>query len=282
LQLVEKRKLGRGLESLLSQQAIDSLEAKIKLATVLIDDITLNENQPRQRMRDLESLTKSIKDHGVLQPVLVTLKDDGYLLIAGERRLRAAKAAGLKEIPARIIELANEKELMELSLVENIQREDLDAIELAQAYQQLMDSHQLTQSDLAEALGMDRSTIANTLRLLKLCEEVQDLIIAGELSEGHARTLVGLPDEEQISRAKQILDQGLTVRQAEAVVPSKKKVVDKIKTDEDPEIKALSARLMQKYATKVEIQAPDNKGKGKIILEYYSLEELNRLLDLLS
>jgi ParB family chromosome partitioning protein len=229
----------------------------------------------------LETLAASIRAHGVIQPVLVTETIDGFQLVAGERRVRAARMAGLERIPAVIRQLAD-REQLELALVENLQREDLDPIEAAQAYRQLIDEFAFTHEDLASRVGRARSTVANTLRLLDLHDDVQRALGEGAISEGHARAIGGLPTEAQPKVLAVVLEGGLSVRQVEELVrrvrepklsggdPSRDRTPD-------PEIERVEEDLRQALGTKVRL-ARSRRG-GRIVIEYYSDEELSRLYD---
>jgi ParB family chromosome partitioning protein len=271
--------LGRGLASLIPQRPQSGGSA----TEIPLDRIRENPRQPRTRMADdaLETLAASIRAHGVIQPVLVTETIDGFQLVAGERRVRAARMAGLERIPAVIRQLAD-REQLELALVENLQREDLDPIEAAQAYRQLIDEFAFTHEDLASRVGRARSTVANTLRLLDLHDDVQRALGEGAISEGHARAIGGLPTEAQPKVLAVVLEGGLSVRQVEELVrrvrepklsggdPSRDRTPD-------PEIERVEEDLRQALGTKVRL-ARSRRG-GRIVIEYYSDEELSRLYD---
>lgn len=263
--------------------------------TVRISEVEPNRDQPRKVFDEekLEELAESIKTYGLLQPILVQKRDGYYEIIAGERRWRAALKAGLKEIPV-IIREYSEKEILELSLIENIQREDLNPIEEAQAFKRLMDEFDMGQADVAQRVSKSRSAVANALRLLKLQEPVQKMVIDGKLSMGHARALLPLEiAEEQISVAEKIVDKQLSVRETEKLVKniqntaSADKEKDKKSTEqeEDPSIaviyKQIEERLQQTLHTKVAIQRKRN-GHGKLLIDFYNSDDLEKIIDRLS
>jgi ParB family chromosome partitioning protein len=253
---------------------------------ILISRISPNPYQPRKRFNpeDLASLRASIADHGVLQPILVSETATGYQLVAGERRLRAAQAAGLDRIPAVIRQLVDRDQL-ELALVENLQRADLDPIETADAYRQLMNRFGLSQDDIAARVGRARSTVANTLRLLELATEVQAAVADGRLSEGHGRALGGLPPEHQNRVLDSVIGQELSVRQTEELVrrlrePKPEPAEAPATKQSDPELERVEEELRRALGTKVSL-ARSRRG-GRIVIEYYSDEELGRLYDRLT
>ena len=274
-----KTALGRGLESLLPEKG----EEVIKID---IEKILPNEQQPR-KVFDNEALTDlsaSIKEKGVLQPVIVSRVGDGtFRLIAGERRWRAAHAAGLKKIPALIKEVSSQDSL-EIALIENIQREDLNPLETAEALSRLSIDYNITQETLSRRVGKDRATIANYLRILKLPDEIKSLINSNSLSLGHAKAILAIDGvQKQVEAAREIVKGGLSVRATEALSkklagPSPKPKVKK-KQDKLPEVADLENRLTQSLGTKVKIHNKDKR--GTIEIEYYSLDELDRLLEVL-
>jgi ParB family chromosome partitioning protein len=272
--------LGRGLASLIPQRHTN--EAAI--VEVALARITPNPYQPRRRMDDagLEELAASIREHGVLQPVLVTETLDGYQLVAGERRVRASRLAGLERIPALVRQLADRDQL-EVALVENVQRADLDPIDEATAYRQLLDEFGLTQERIAERVGKSRAAIANTMRLLDLHADVQAAIAEGRLSEGHGRALGGLPADGQAHVLGTVIDQGLSVRQTEELVRrlrAPRTPPEPASTPAsrlDPDLERVEEDLRQKLGTKVSLSR-SRKG-GRIVIEYYSDEELGRLYE---
>jgi ParB family chromosome partitioning protein len=255
---------------------------------VPIDSIEPNPLQPRSRFDQakLNELAQSIAENGVVQPLVVRPKGAGYELIAGERRWRAAQLLGLSDIPITILNVPDDK-LLELALIENIQREELNPIEEAQAYQKLIETIGLTQEVLAKRVGRDRSYITNYLRLLKLPEDLQLLVQEGELSTGHARTILALTDEgAQRSLAKKIVDQGLSVREVERLVRDGMPAANRPKTQsrartQDPNVAAAETRLRRKFGTKVRIIQQPGSQRGRIELEFYSGDDLNRLYELL-
>lgn len=289
------RGLGRGLESLIPT-SVKSDKTEASAQTVLISQIRPNRFQPRHRFSEdtLKELSDSIRQQGLIQPLIVTLtepaaegKEQQFELIAGERRWRAAKMAGLSEVPI-IVKKVSEKEQFQFSLIENLQREDLNAIEEALAFRRLMGEFQLTQEQLAQTLGKSRVVIANTLRLLNLPQSLQDAVADGTISAGHARNLVSISDEKmQKEVAEKILQEKISVREVEKIVSDWKQAMDsgkiKISKRKDPEIRNLEEVLQQNLGTKVEIKA---KGKGKEIkgtvsISYYSLDDLERLANIL-
>lgn len=291
-----KKGLGRGLESLFgfyddeSNNIITNQEQKpIKkgvrdVTEIDITKIVPNPNQPRKNFDEsaLQDLASSIKVHGVIQPlVLNKIADDKYLIIAGERRWRASKLAGLASVPA-VIKDYTEKQIKEIALIENLQREDLNPVEAARAIKQLMEEYNLTQETVSERIGKSRSSIANTLRLLTLYPEVVDMIESGRLSSGHARALVVVEDTtQQIKLAKQACDGKMSVRDLEKAVknllnPTKPKSTTV--QEQSLELKELILDMQRVFATKVSAIGNDNK--GRIYIDYYSRDDLDRLSDL--
>lgn len=269
--------LGRGLSSLIPQRS----GGETAVVDVPLARIRPNPYQPRRHMDDagLQELAASIREHGVLQPVLVTESLDGYQLIAGERRVRASRLAGLERIPALVRQLADRDQL-EVALVENVQRADLDPIEEALAYRQLIDEFGLTQEQVSDRVGKARATVANTLRLLDLHSDVQAAIADGRITEGHGRALAGLPKDGQAQVLKTVLAQGLSVRQAEELVrrlrepkPTAAPSAQRL----DPDLERVETHLRERLGTKVSLNR-SRKG-GRIVIEYYSDEELNRLYE---
>lgn len=260
-----------------------SRETLIKLSR-----IEPNEGQPRKQFDEetLKELADSMKDYGVLQPLLVKRKGDNFQIIAGERRWRAAKIAGLKEVPV-IIREYNKQQSVEIALIENVQRADLNPIEEALAYQQLMQEFGLKQEEIALRVSKNRATITNSIRLLKLAEPVQKLLISGEISSGHARALLGLEEkEQQIALASQIVEKGLNVRQVEKLVKmmTKPQKEEKEEEGEGKDLSFIFRDLEEKMkgimGTKVMIHQKD-KNKGRIEIEYYSASELERIVELI-
>jgi ParB family chromosome partitioning protein len=273
--------LGRGLASLIPQRNAGQ-PATVEIP---VGRIGANPRQPRKRFdaEGLASLTASIAEHGVLQPILVTETIDGYQLVAGERRLRAAQAAGLDRIPAVIRQLADRDQL-ELALVENLQREDLDPLETADAYRQLIDEFGFSQDDLASRVGKARSTVANTLRLLELAPGIQAAVADGRLTEGHGRALGGLATEFQDRVLDSVIGQELSVRQTEELVrrlrEPKPRPEGPPTRQADPDLERLEEDLRRALGTKVSL-ARSRRG-GRIVIEYYSDEELGRLYERLT
>jgi ParB family chromosome partitioning protein len=272
-----KSALGKGLGALIPGGAGEVVELEL-------DKISPGREQPRKVFHDesLKELAASIREKGVLQPLLVGRSEDGgFSLIAGERRFRAARLAGLRRVPV-IVRQTDPEDSLEVALIENIQREDLGPIDTAEAFRRLMEEHGFTQEALADKVGKERATVANYLRLLKLPEEVKELINDGELGMGHARAvLAARGPEAQTALAGKIVSEGLSVRQAEALAREKPPAGGKKarKKKEDPHARDVEERLIASLGTKVRLR---HSGKrGKIEIEYYSLEELDRLLEIL-
>lgn len=287
--MAKSRGLGKGLKALIPDESFMSIdnsdtENVEKLVFFLqINKIRPNADQPRKKFNreKLEELAASIKEHGILQPLVVRPENNGYTIIAGERRWRAANMAGLKEVPVIVKDLPA-KDVMELALIENVQREDLNAIEEAEAYGALMEHFNLTQGEIGIRIGKSRAAITNTMRLLNLPDKVRQEVLDDNISSGHARALLSLEDQRQMEAlCEEIIDKKLSVRETEKKVkllknPPKE---EKAKPKKNPYITAVEDGLKQKFATKVKISG--KKDKGKIELEYYSTEDLNRILDLL-
>lgn len=268
--------LGRGLAALIPQRsAASSGSIEVPLAR-----IRENPRQPRLRMNDeaLATLAESIRQHGVIQPILVVETIDGYQLVAGERRVRAARMIGLERIPAIVRQLADRQQL-ELALVENLQREDLDPIEAARAYRQLIDEFAFSQEDLAARVGRARSTVANTLRLLELHQAVQDAIADGAITEGHARALGGLPSDGQARVVGMVIDEGLSVRQTEELVrrlrEPRQPAATTAQPAADPEVERVEEDLRRSLGTKVRLTR--TRRGGRIVIDYYGDDELARI-----
>lgn len=285
--------LGKGLDSMIPPKRTARAQAQASAANkdanksgeviLKINDVEPNKNQPRRTFNEdsLIELSESIKQHGIVQPLVVAKQKDYYEIIAGERRWRAAKIAGLKEVPV-IIKDYSPQEIMEVALIENIQREDLNPIEEAKAYKNLIDEYNLKQDQVAEKVSKSRTAVTNALRLLKLDDRVQEMLINENISSGHARALLGLDDaEKQYNIATQIFDEKLSVRETE-------KLVKQINRPEQPpkpkkELKNdfvyrdIEEKLKEKIGTKVKINRK-TEDKGKIEIEYYSPEELEKIL----
>ncbi|MBP1600364.1 MAG: chromosome segregation DNA-binding protein [Acidobacteria bacterium] len=278
---MQKKALGRGLGALIP----DLEQPEPAPSEIDIDRIKTNPVQPRLKLDEsrLEELAASIRENGILQPVLVRPTRDGYQLVAGERRLAAAQRAGLLRIPAVVREVPDER-LLELALVENIQREQLNPIEEAQACHNLMDTLRMTQEELAARLGKERSTVANALRLLKLPAAVKALVADGKLSPGHARALLSMnsPPAEVSKLAARMVAQGWSVREAEKWAKRESKKPRRM-TPEDPNVAAASDRLRLILGTKVEIKVNrDSRGSGQVRIHFFSQEDLMRIYGILT
>jgi len=278
---MQKQALGKGLGALIPDlSSLDEKERKsLGILEIELDKLVPNEYQPRKVFNDekLKELAASIKVQGVIQPIIVHRIGTNFGLIAGERRWRAARLAGLKTIPALVRE-ASKRELIEQALIENIQREDLNPLEAAEAFKQLQDEYKLTQEDLAKRVGKERSTITNFLRLLGLPKEIKHHLASGSLNMGHAKAILSLERlRDQLAAANQIVKKALSVREAEALAARLKKPAKEKKAKPATEYKAVEERLRKTLGTKVSI-APSAKG-GKIVIEYYSSEELERILE---
>ena len=256
-----------------------------EIMNVRVDSIFPNAYQPRKFFNEeaLEELSQSIKEHGIIQPITVRKMGDKFELVAGERRWRAAKSIGLKEVPAIVMNLT-EKQILEISLIENIQREDLNSIEEALAYKRLINDFNLTQEELSKRIGKSRVTITNTLRLLNLSEDVQQYIIEGVISEGHGRALLGITDSKvQCELAQNVIDDKLSVRELELLIRKLKTSPTRAKSkaaNENPYYKDVTYKLENYFGTKVNITNKNNK--GKIEIEYYSEEDLQRILEIIN
>lgn len=298
--MAAKKGLGKGLDSLIpktepkkttaERDGGENPSAEQAQGAVMLDisRVEPNRDQPRKKFDEdaLNDLAESIKQFGILQPLLVQERNDYYEVIAGERRWRAAKKAGVKEVPA-IIKNLTEQEIMEISLIENIQREDLNPIEEALAYRRLLTEFNLKQDEVADRVSKSRTTITNSMRLLKLCDRVQQMVIDDKLTTGHARPLISIEDEEkQIAAAEKIFDEKLSVRDAEKLVKNLLNEKNN-KTEEkkmDSQLLAiyqdLEEQLKRILGTKVAISPKDEK-KGKLEIEYFSQDELDRIIDLI-
>lgn len=285
--------LGKGLEALFTDKSIiedvkqDKKEEKIEgelVEKIKIIDIEPNKNQPRRKFdsESIEELAESIKIYGIIQPIIVTKKDDFYEIVAGERRWRAAKKAGLTEVPC-IVREDNERKNKEIALIENIQREDLNPIEKARGFKQLIDDYGITQQNLADIMGISRSALTNCLRILNLDKRVIDLALEGKLSEGHCRSLLAFEPDEQYEIALKVIETGRSVRDIEQNIKNKK-VADK-KTKEEKKkysaiYKDIEDRFQGFFGTKVKLDA--GARSGKIIIKYSTNDELERILELIN
>ena len=292
------RGLGRGLDSLIPSEVkpISKIgnEKKESLAqaetTVKITKVEPNKEQPRKSFDEdsLQELADSIKQFGLLQPILVQDRKDYYEIIAGERRWRAAKLAGLKEVPVIIKNYTNQ-EIVEISLIENIQRENLNPIEEALAYKRLLEEFDLKQDEIAEKVSKSRTTVTNSMRLLKLCDGVQQMIVDDMITTGHARALIPIEDEElQLQLAQKIFDEKLSVREVEKLIKGiLKPEEDKPVKEEIPEsiqyiYEDIENRLKERFSRKVAISSKGKNGAGKIEIEFYSNDDLDRLIEVFS
>lgn len=278
----KKRGLGKGLGALIPDADLLARTSD-QFFYCGIEEITPNPYQPRQNVRDkaFEDLVESVRERGILQPLLVRSTEDGYQLIAGERRWRAAQLAGLQRVPVIVKESA-EPESFELALIENIQRKDLNSIEEGEAYRRLQQEFGLSQEDIAKKIGKDRSTVANLIRLLKLPEKIRNDLVDDVLSMGHARALLALPDSAvQLQARNTIVKRNLSVRETEQLVQTllKKKKKPKTTSQLDSHMRAMLDRLIRHFGTKVNI---NRRGKrGKVEIEFYSDDDLQRILDLI-
>ena len=296
---VKKSGLGKGLDSLIPKQSSEKKAAKeVKPETIVktvvkkeevklrITEVEPNREQPRKKFDEdaLIDLADSIRQHGILQPLLVQKREGYYEIIAGERRWRAAKMAGLKEVPV-IIRDYTDQEIVEISLIENIQREDLNPIEEALAFKRLLTEFNLKQDEVAERVSKSRAAVTNSIRLLKLCDEVQQMLIDDMISTGHARALLAIEDPtQQYTIAQKIFDEKLSVREVEKLVKNLGKPAKAKTKEENPALDAIyndiGEKLKQRLSTKVTVSHKGN-GAGKIEIEFYNHEDLDRLLEML-
>ncbi len=281
-----KKHLGKGLRALIREPVHEEALAESTFSEIALDKIVRNPYQPREKMPadGIEALSRSIKEQGVLQPIVVQPSDEGYELVAGERRWTAARQAGLEKIPARIIQRRKPVELLEIALVENLQREDLNPLDIANGYHRLSVEFGLTHQDIADKVGTDRSTVTNMLRILNLPLEIRDCIRSGEISMGHARALLSLETvEEQLDALERIRQGGLSVRATEALGGEKRKktksAVSARDSNANSEFKAVEERLRMVFGTKIQIQK--KKNEGVIQIHFYSDAEFERLLEML-
>jgi ParB-like partition proteins len=317
--MAPKRGLGRGMSDLLGTDVKDeslkssgtkvssakktnkitedSESSKVEVSELMVKvtDIEPNPNQPRTDFNEdaLSELAESIKKYGVIEPIIVYKKDRGYEIIAGERRWRAARLAGVKEVPV-IVRKYTKQQRVEIALIENLQREDLNPIEEALAYKRLIDEFSLKQDEVAERVSKSRTTITNSLRLLKLSDKVKEMLVEQMISTGHARCLIGIEDEDvQYETAMTIFDQGLSVRDTEQLVKDVNKILsnkkDESKTEAKPEdntallavLSEMENNLKTKLGTKVKIK-PRGKNKGRIEIEYFSSDDLERIIHMIN
>ena len=289
---VRKAGLGKGLDSLIPEHSVrrkaEKTDQKPEKNELLlkITDIEPNREQPRKHFDEdaLLELSDSIKQFGIIQPLIVQKKEDHYEIIAGERRWRAAKMAGLKEVPA-IIKSYTDREILEISLIENIQRENLNPIDEARAYKKLLTEFHLKQDEVAERVSKSRTAVTNSMRLLKLDERVQQMVIDEMLTTGHARALISVEDRDlQFQMANQIFDNKLSVRETEKLVRKLGEEKEETTKTKEPDVEIIYRNLEEKVkeilGTKVQISHKKNNS-GKIEIEYYSNEELERIIELL-
>ena len=278
--MAKKTGLGKGLDALFSSTVIEETNDNEVIHNIKISEIEPDKDQPRRIFEGdtLNELSESIKRYGVIQPIIVSKKDNYYQIVAGERRWRASKLAGLTEIPA-IIRNDDEQRNKEIALIENIQREDLNPIEKARGIKQLMEQYNLTQAQVADIIGKGRSTVTNTLRILNLDPRVIDLALQGKLTEGHCKALLGFENpEKQYNMALNMIESGDSVREAEMKTKNRKKMPKKNSIYE-PIFKDIENSFQSVFGTKVKLNA--GQRKGKIIIEYASNDDLERILELI-
>lgn len=283
--MTKKYGLGKGLGALIPEQESEQNHSEDSVKKIPLNLIKANKDQPRKNfdVDKIMELAQSIKQHGIIQPLVLKKEGESYIIIAGERRWRAAKTIGIQEIPAVVMDIS-EKDLLEISLIENIQREDLNPIEEAQAYKGLIEQFNLTQSELSTRIGKSRTTITNCMRLLNLDERVQQYLMEEVISEGHGRALLAIDDNNvQYTLAQKIIDEKLSVREIEKIIRDMSKVVQnkQNKTNiENPYHDDIKNRLEGFFGTKVLLKDGKNN-KGKIEIEYYSEEDLERIIEIL-
>ncbi|MGK5509844.1 ParB/RepB/Spo0J family partition protein [Brevibacillus formosus] len=276
------RGLGKGLNALITSNLIEEGE---QVKEVSINEIRPNPYQPRKEFEQsaIEELAQSIKEHGIIQPLIVRKSIKGYELVAGERRLRAAKVAGLKEVPV-VVKAYTDQQLMEIALIENLQRENLNPLEEAEAYDKLISHHDYTQEQLAQKIGKSRPHVANMLRLLQLPEKIRKMVSAAELSMGHSRALLGVTDKKvQQQLANDVVEKGLSVRQLEEIVKQlnvSRETKKKKPAKNEPVLIEMEERLRSRFGTSVKIKKGSKR--GKIEIDFYSQEDLERIIDMLN
>ncbi|TRY24004.1 MULTISPECIES: ParB/RepB/Spo0J family partition protein [Brevibacillus] len=275
------RGLGKGLNALITSNLIEEGESVTEIA---VGDIRPNPYQPRKEFEPtaIEELAQSIKEHGIIQPLIVRKSIKGFELVAGERRLRAAKAVGLKKVPA-VVKAYSDQQLMEIALIENLQREDLNPLEEAEAYEKLIAHHSYTQEQLAQKIGKSRPHVANMLRLLQLPKKIREMVSVSALSMGHARALLSVEKESvQLQLANDVVNKGLSVRQLEELVKQlnvSRETKKKKPPKKEPQLMELEERLRSRLGTSVKIKKGTKR--GKIEIDFYSQEDLQRILDIL-
>lgn len=277
----KKFALGKGLGALIPDDINEGNEGKLMIS---LNKIKSNIDQPRKSFDNekIAELAESIKNHGIIQPLILKENGGGYIIVAGERRWRAAKMVGLKEVPAIVMDLT-EKQVLEISLIENIQRQDLNPIEEALAYKKLLSDFNLTQEELSKRIGKSRTAITNTIRLINLDSRVQQYVIDGIISEGHGRALLSLEDGElQYIYSQKVIDEKLSVRELEKLIRNASLKSEKSEKNEElnPYYKDVRDRLQNYFGTKVNLIS--KKNRGKIEIEYYSEEDLERILDIIN
>lgn len=278
----KKLALGKGLGALIPDDIL--VKDNNKPSLIDINLIKSNDKQPRKSFDDVKiaELAQSIKEHGIIQPIILNKKDDYYTIVAGERRWRASKLLALKEVPAIVMDLSD-KDILEISLIENIQRQDLNPIEEALAYQKLLSDFNLTQEELSKRVGKSRVAISNTIRLTALCDTVKQYLIDEVITEGHGRALLAIEDPKiQCEIAQKVIDEKLSVRELERLIKaikSDKKTIEKSR-EISPYYKDVTERLQNYFGTRVNISNKNNK--GKIEIEYYSDEDLQRILEIIN
>jgi len=278
-----KRRLGKGLEAIIRNTNFLEIEGeKDELIRLPVSSIQPNRFQPRKNFSDdsINELAESIREKGIVQPLVVRHLDDGYELVIGERRLRAAAKLGLEVVPCLLIDV-EDRELLEIAIVENVQREDLNPIEEGEAYQALIDQFGMSQVEVAERVGKNRSTVANTLRLLKLPEKIREYLLGGRLTSGHARAILSVDGEnERIMLAERILQDNLSVRMAESAAGGELTTSRRAAEQTNPRLASLEEAFQAYFGTKVRIRLK-NAGKGTLEVHFYSEDDLNRLCEVL-
>ncbi len=277
-----RKGLGKGLEALIATDTTNVDKNAVK--ELKINEVEPNSEQPRKHFNDekLSQLSESIKQYGIVQPLIVKKEENTYKIVAGERRWRAARLAGLQTVPVIIRDLTS-KQVMEIALIENLQREDLNPIEEAEAYEKLISDFGMTQEEISLAVGKSRPAIANSVRLLTLQDKIKSKLIGGEITSGHARALIPIEDSElQLKAVEEIIKKGLNVRDTELLVKrfiTKKENKKEKNNDIDYQYKSIEDKFRGIFGTKVKIL--NNKNNGKILIEYYSLDELDRLISII-
>lgn len=285
MSISKKSALGKGLGALIPEENKDDIKEEKKPLTISLNLIKSNSEQPRKSFDDekIAELAQSIKEHGIIQPILLNKEGNNYIIVAGERRWRAAKLLGLKEVPAIVMDLT-EKDVLEISLIENIQRQDLNPIEEALAYKRLLKDFNLTQDELSKRIGKSRVAISNIIRLTALSDTVKQYLIDEVITEGHGRALLAIDDHKiQAEIAQKVIDEKLSVRELEKLIKfikSEKKTKDKVRELNNPYYKDITERLQNYFGTRVSISNKNNK--GKIEIEYYSEEDLQRILEIIN